>query len=52
MKIIKEFAIKGNRFDMAIGIIIGTAFSKIVASLVDDVVMPATLGYCNRQCQL
>ena len=43
MKIIKEFkefAIKGNMFDMAIGIIIGTAFSKIVASLVDDVVMP------------
>jgi large conductance mechanosensitive channel len=43
MKIIKEFkefAIKGNMFDMAIGIIIGTAFSKIVASLVNDVVMP------------
>jgi len=43
MKIIKEFkefAIKGNMFDMAIGIIIGTSFSKIVASLVDDVVMP------------
>lgn len=47
MKIIKEFkefAIKGNMFDMAIGIIIGTAFSKVVSSLVDDVIMPF-IGY-------
>lgn len=36
----KEFAVKGNVFDMAIGIIIGTAFSKVVSSLVNDVVMP------------
>lgn len=43
MKIIKEFkefAIKGNMFDMAIGIIIGAAFSKIVTSLVNDIIMP------------
>ena len=43
MKIIKEFkefAIKGNMMDMAIGIIIGGAFGKIVASLVNDVIMP------------
>lgn len=43
MKIIKEFkefAVKGNMFDMAIGIIIGTAFSKIVTSLVNDLFMP------------
>jgi len=43
MKIIKEFkefAIKGNMFDMAIGIIIGTAFSTIVNSLVGDLLMP------------
>lgn len=43
MKIIqefKEFAVKGNMFDMAIGIIIGTAFSKIVNSLVGDLLMP------------
>lgn len=43
MKIIKEFkefAVKGNMLDMAVGIIIGTAFSKIVTSLVDDLVMP------------
>lgn len=43
MKIIKEFkefAIKGNMFDMAIGIIIGVAFNKIVSSLVNDVILP------------
>ncbi len=37
----KEFAIKGNVIDMAIGVIIGGAFGKIVTSLVKDVVMPA-----------
>jgi large conductance mechanosensitive channel len=36
----KEFAIKGNMIDMAVGIIIGAAFGKIVSSLVADVVMP------------
>lgn len=36
----KKFAIKGNMFDLAIGVIIGAAFSKIVTSLVDDVIMP------------
>ena len=36
----KEFALKGNVMDMAIGIIIGAAFSPIVKSLVDDVIMP------------
>ena len=36
----KEFAIKGNVVDMAVGVIIGTAFGKIVSSLVTDVVMP------------
>jgi len=40
----KEFAIKGNMFDMAIGIIIGAAFSKIVSSLVQDIIMPS-LGF-------
>ncbi len=40
MKEFKEFAIKGNVVDMAVGIIIGAAFSKIVSSLVGDVVMP------------
>ncbi|MGR8999428.1 MAG: large-conductance mechanosensitive channel protein MscL [Gammaproteobacteria bacterium] len=36
----KEFAIKGNAIDMAVGIIIGAAFGKIISSLVADVVMP------------
>lgn len=36
----REFAVKGNVVDMAVGIIIGAAFGKIVASLVEDVIMP------------
>ncbi len=37
----KEFAVKGNVVDMAVGVIIGGAFGKIVTSLVNDVIMPA-----------
>lgn len=40
LKEFKEFAMKGNVLDMAVGIIIGAAFGKIVSSLVSDVVMP------------
>lgn len=43
MKIIKEFkdfAVKGNVIDMAVGVIIGIAFGKIVTSMVNDIVMP------------
>jgi large conductance mechanosensitive channel len=43
MKIIREFkqfAMKGNVVDMAVGIIIGVAFGKIVSSLVNDIIMP------------
>ncbi|MCB0343242.1 MAG: large-conductance mechanosensitive channel protein MscL [Bdellovibrionales bacterium] len=36
----KDFAVKGNAIDMAVGIIIGTAFGKIVSSLVNNVIMP------------
>jgi large conductance mechanosensitive channel len=36
----KEFALRGNVLDMAVGFIIGAAFGKIVASLVDDIIMP------------
>ena len=36
----REFAIKGNVMDLAVGVIIGAAFGKIVSSLVEDVVMP------------
>ena len=40
LKEFKEFALKGNVADMAVGIIIGAAFGKIVSSLVSDVLMP------------
>ena len=40
LKEFKEFAIKGNVIDMAVGVVIGGAFGKIVGSLVSDVIMP------------
>lgn len=40
----KEFALRGNVVDLAVGVVIGAAFGKIVSSLVNDIVMPA-LGY-------
>ncbi len=40
LKEFKEFAIKGNMMDLAIGVIIGGAFNKIIESLVKDVIMP------------
>lgn len=40
LKEFKEFAMRGNVIDMAVGIVIGAAFGKIVASLVNDVIMP------------
>ncbi len=46
----KEFAMKGNVMDMAVGVIIGGAFGKIVSSLVNDILMPpigALLGNVN-----
>jgi len=44
LKEFKEFAIKGNMMDMAIGIIIGAAFGTVVNSLVTDVLMPLISG--------
>jgi large conductance mechanosensitive channel len=47
IKEFKEFAVKGSVLDLAVGVIIGAAFGKIVSSLVDDVIMPPiglTLG--------
>ena len=41
IKEFKEFALKGNVVDMAIGVIIGGAFGKIVTSLVNDIIMPS-----------
>ena len=43
MKEFKEFAMKGNVVDLAIGVIIGGAFGKIVSSLIDDVITPLLL---------
>ena len=40
IKEFQEFAVKGNVMDMAVGVIIGGAFGKIIASLVNDVIMP------------
>ena len=41
LKEFKEFALKGNIMDMAVGVVIGGAFQKIVNSLVNDIIMPA-----------
>jgi large conductance mechanosensitive channel len=40
VKEFKDFAVKGNMIDMAVGIIIGAAFGKVVTSLVNDIIMP------------
>ena len=40
VKEFKEFAIRGNVIDLAVGVIIGAAFGKIITSLVDDIIMP------------
>jgi large conductance mechanosensitive channel len=40
LKEFKEFAVKGNMIDMAVGIIIGGAFGKLVTSIVEDLIMP------------
>ncbi|MFO7723695.1 MAG: large-conductance mechanosensitive channel protein MscL [Bacteroidales bacterium] len=50
IKEFKTFAVKGNMMDMAVGIIIGAAFGKIITSLVNDIIMPplgALLGGVN-----
>lgn len=43
VKEFKEFAMRGNVLDLAVGVIIGGAFGKIVSSLVDDIITPAIL---------
>lgn len=40
LKEFKEFAVKGNMFDMAVGVIIGGAFQSLVKSLTDNILMP------------
>lgn len=48
LKEFKEFAMKGNIMDMAIGVIIGGAFQKIVTSLVNDIIMPAIAIFTGK----
>ena len=54
----KEFAVKGNAVDMAVGVIIGGAFGKIVTSIVNDIIMPPIgwliggVKYTDRKCEL
>lgn len=40
LKEFREFAVKGNAIDLAVGVVVGAAFGKIVTSLVDDIIMP------------
>ena len=50
LKDFKEFAMRGNVLDLAVGVIIGAAFGKVVSSLVEDIIMPPiglVLGHVN-----
>ncbi|HEY8463184.1 MAG TPA: large-conductance mechanosensitive channel protein MscL [Bacillota bacterium] len=47
----KKFAIKGNVIDLAVGVVIGGAFSKIVTSLVEDLIMPV-MGFITGRINL
>ena len=50
LKEFKEFAMRGNVMDLAVGVIIGASFGKIVSSLVEDIIMPpigALLGHAD-----
>ncbi|WP_185205958.1 large conductance mechanosensitive channel protein MscL [Chryseobacterium sp. C3] len=48
VKEFKEFAIKGNAFDLAVGVIIGGAFGKIVTSVIDDLIMPIVAAIVGK----
>ena len=48
LKEFKEFAMRGNVVDMAVGVIIGGAFGKIVTSLVNDLLMPLISGFIGK----
>ena len=52
LKDFKEFALKGNVLDLAVGIIIGAAFTKIVNSLVEDIITPAILTPALKRANL
>lgn len=48
VKEFKEFAIKGNAFDLAVGVIIGGAFGKIVTSIIEDLIMPMVAAMVGK----
>ena len=48
VKEFKEFAVKGNAFDLAVGVIIGGAFGKIVTSVIDDLIMPIVAAIAGK----
>jgi large conductance mechanosensitive channel len=52
IKEFKEFAVKGNVLDLAIAVVIGAAFSKIVSSLVEDIITPAVLTPALKAAKL
>lgn len=52
LKEFKDFAMKGNVIDLAIGVVIGAAFGKIVSSLVDDVITPLILNPALKAAHL
>jgi len=52
LKEFKEFAVKGNVIDLAVGVVIGGAFGKIVTSLVEDIITPAILTPTLERLQL
>jgi large conductance mechanosensitive channel len=52
LKEFKEFAMKGNVVDLAIGVVIGGAFSKIVGSLIEDVITPLLLAPALKAANL
>ncbi len=52
VKEFKEFALKGNVLDLAVGVIIGAAFGKIVTSLVEDIITPGLLTPALKRANL
>jgi len=52
VKEFKEFALKGNVIDLAIAVVMGAAFNKIVSSLVDDIITPAILTPALKAAKL
>ena len=48
LKEFREFAMRGNVVDLAVGVIIGAAFGKIVSSLVADIIMPRPVDWRDR----